>query len=491
MKRLGVVSATLGALMIAGCLSDSSSVAGIEGTGSPTTVSGSVTAYGSVYVNGLHIEIDTADIFVEGEPANVDDITLGMVVDVDLDQLEGQDAVAGAVRYNRSLRGPVDALVSVSDVRREIRILGQTVVVYDDVRFDGIAFESLEPGAYLEVSGLEAARGQWRATKVAIADRGPLTAQGRVNDWRADQQRFQLGEQLVDTSQAQVSGELADGVTVVVRGGERRGEFWYPDRIELIDRASPQEGGRWIKEGVIEQYTSLEAFEVNGVTVDASGVQGLSTDSGLAEGVRVMVTGTQRNGKVVADRVEVLRPGVNRIRAPVDDIDPETGEVVLLGDTYQITDLTAFENPAGRGNPRERVNLNSVRVGEWLELYAYYRDESQVVTRVRRQTGNVDTVALSGPVTGIDRDNRWLSVMGVTVVVEGATGESLFDELALGDSVSVTGVASGAHVTAASLSRRDVPEDVRGCPPPLPGQCVAAEPSVTASTEEGLLRFRF
>ncbi|WP_024462443.1 DUF5666 domain-containing protein [Marinimicrobium sp. LS-A18] len=497
MKRLGVVSATLGALMMAGCLSDSSSVAGIEGTGSPATVSGSVTAYGSVYVNGLHIEIDTADISVDGQPAGVDDITLGMVVDVELDQLQGQDAVAAAVRYNRTLRGPVDALVSSSDVRREIQILGQTVVVYDDVRFDGIAFDALEPGAYLEVSGLVAAEGQWRATKVASADRGPLTAQGRVDSWRADQQRFQLGEQSVDVSQAQVSGDLAEGDTVVVRGGERRGELWYPDRIELIEPARPQEGGQRFQEGVIERFVSREAFEVNGIPVDASEARGLSDQVELGDGVRVMVSGTLRNDSLVAERLQVLRPGINRIRARVDAIDPDRGAVVLLGGQYQLTDLTAFENPAGRGNPREGVNLNSLRVGEWLELYAYYEGESRVVTRVQRQPGYVDTVALSGPVTAIDRDNRWLTVLGVTVAVAGADGEALFDELALGDSVSVTGNASGSHVTARSLSRRDVPEDVRGCPPPLPGQCAAATGPSTATqstlgqADAELLQFRF
>ncbi len=491
MKGLRVIGVALGALLATGCLTESQSLAGIEGTGSPATVSGTVTAYGSIYVNGLHIDIDTAEVFVDGEPAGPDDIALGMVVDVELEQLEGEDALASQVRYTRALRGPVDALISASDVRRELRLLGQTVVVYDDIQLEGVNFASLESGTYLEVSGLVDAQGRWRATRVAAADPGPLAARGRVDDWNAGTQRFQLGLQQVDASEAEVIGELTEGRTIALRGGERRGEFWYPDRIEVIERSQPQESTQWIKEGVIERYVSREEFDLQGVTVDASNADGLDESADLGVGVRVMVRGELRAGTVIAERLEVLRPGVNRVRATIDDVDPETGEVVLLGGVYQVTDLTAYENPAGSGNPRARVNLRSLRAGDWLEVYTYYQGETQVVTRIKRQRGNVDTVALAGPVTDIDRNNRLIEVMGVTVAVQGASGEALFDELEIGDSVSVTGAASGSHVTATSLERRDLPADVQACPPPLAQNCRSNSTALFEAREEDTLRFRF
>ncbi len=489
MKRLSVIGAALGALLAAGCLTDSQSLAGIEGTGSPATVSGSVTAYGSIYVNGLHIDIDTADIYIDGEPAGTDDITLGMVVDVDLAQLEGANALAGEVRYTRDLRGPVDALISGSDVRRELRLLGQTVVVYDDIQLDGVSFASLEPGVHLEVSGLIDAQGHWRATRVAAADPGPLTARGAIIDWNAGTQRFQLGRQQVDASEAEITGELADDRIVALRGGERRGEFWYPDRIKVLERSEPREGAQLIKEGVIERYVSREEFDLQGVTVDATNAEGFDGAAELGVGDRVMVRGERRDGTLVATRLEVLLPGVNRIRASIDDIDPETGDIVLLGGGYQATDLTAFENPAGRG--RAQMNLHSLRVGDWIELYTYYQGEARVVTRIRRQTGNTDSVALSGPVTDINQENRLLTVMDVTVAVQGASGEALFDELVLGDPVTVSGVATGSHVTATTLERRDVPADVRTCPPPLAEVCAPASTAQFNLPAEGAMHFRF
>ncbi len=491
MKRLKMISAAVLALMAVGCLTDSESLAGIEGTGGPATVSGSVTAYGSIYVNGLHIDIDTADVYIDGEPAGPDDIVLGMVVDVDLEALEGRDALAREVRYRRALRGPVDALMAASDVRRELRLLGQTVVVYDDIRMDGIEFDALEPGAYLEISGLIDAQGRLRATQVSATEPGPLAARGRIEDWNADGQRFRLGQQRVDVAEAEISGELAQGRTVALQGGERRGDFWYPERIEVLERIEPEEGTQWIKEGVIERYVSRSEFDVDGVTVDASRSEGLPEAVRLAEGARVMVRGESRGGRVIAERVQLVRPGVNRIRASVDDIDPETGEVVLLGETYQTTDLTAFENPAGQGNPRARMNLRSVRVGDWVEVYTYYQGDAQVITRIRRQPGNVDTVALFGPVTEIDRENRLMVVMGATVAVQGASGEALFEELEPGEPVAVTGTSSGSHVTASSLGRRDVPTDLRACPPPLLEDCGAASAAWRSVRGDEALHFRF
>jgi hypothetical protein len=128
MKMLRGFAALCLAATLVGCLADDDS-AGIEGTGSPATVvSGSVTAYGSIYVNGVHLDVSTAEVLVNGEPAGESEVKLGMVVDVEAKSLEGEDAVATRVRYRRALRAPVDALTVESDVQRNLTMLGQSVV---------------------------------------------------------------------------------------------------------------------------------------------------------------------------------------------------------------------------------------------------------------------------------------------------------------------------------------------------------------------------
>lgn len=485
LKRAGIL---LAVMLTTGCLSDSDSTAGIEGTGSPATVSGTVTAYGSIYVNGVHIDIDSARVFVDGQPMAPEDIALGMVVEVDLSQLDGRKAVAEQVRYRRALRGPVDELVVNGDVRRELRILGQRVEVYEDIQFDGVSFDSLASGETVEISGLVETDGSWRATRVASAV-GGLAARGQLTELADRRQRFRLGTQWVDASQATIEGRLADGQWVAVSGGERRGEYWYPERVDVLALATPRDGAPWINEGVIERVTSSARFELSGVLVDASAIEGVATLD-LKAGVRVVVRGRYRGGEVRADDVQVVRPGTYRVRAPIDDIDPDTSSLVLLGQRFQLTDLTTFENPAGSSQPRQGLSLNQLRVGQWLDVYIYDRGDAWVATRVRRQRGAVDTLLLQGPLTALDSANAMLSIMGVAVSVQTANGAEQLDELQLGDLVSVTGDSAGSYIEAQTLSRRALPDDLRRCPSSLGRGCPRplAAPSLVPQER---LRFRF
>lgn len=494
MKRLTFFSAVLASVLSAGCLTDSDSVAGIEGTGSPATVSGSVTAYGSIYVNGIHIDIDSADVSINGAPASLDEIRLGMVVDVEADSLEGDDATAQQVRYDRSLRGDITELVAETETRRELRILGQTLIVQDDIQLDGLSFDGLDAGITVDVSGFLGADGRWTASRIARAEPGAAPdLRGPVSELDSEARQFNVSDLRIDYSGAEVTGgELSPGQSVRVSGGEIQDQVLFPARVEILDGAGPVDGATLLKEGVVGRFVSRSEFDITGVTVDASGATIEGSPDDLASGVRVSIRGQVDGGVLLADKVVIMRPGIHRIRAMVDDINPQTGELTLLGTTYQSNGLTAFEDRSG--GLHQRLNIGALNRGDRLEVYAFFRGEELVVTRVKRlQSGSEGQVDLRGPVTDIDVDGAQVRVMGVSVSLAGASGAELIADLELGDQVLVSGQMTGSQAMSAdTIDVPDFPDEVPDCPPPQSGECedVTSVPTgIPLSSDDMSLRF--
>ena len=76
----------IGAFLLSGCESTTEDeYAGIEGTGDRVELAsayGTVSGFGSIYVNGVRFDTDTAAVEIAGEAASEDALAVGMVVDV-------------------------------------------------------------------------------------------------------------------------------------------------------------------------------------------------------------------------------------------------------------------------------------------------------------------------------------------------------------------------------------------------------------------------
>lgn len=458
--------------------SGDSSFAGIEGTGSPTTVGGSVTAYGSIYVNGVHISLDGAEIYVEGEPATEQDLELGMVVEATTnDALSGGDqAVAQTVRYQRSLRGAITQVVEANDVRKVLQVLGQTLIVHDDAVFDGLNFEALEAGTMVDVSGFVDAEGRLAAARVAAPSDSEADVRGELRDLDSTQSRFALGELSVDYSEALFEDgerdQLLEGTRVRLLGGEMEEGVFRAHRVRILDEDERSESGETSREGVIQSVESGAQFTLAGVPVDASdaAIEG-GEQSHLRAGLRVVVDGTVNSGVLQARTVRLVPPGVDRVRAEVDSVDSETGELVLLGEAYTSTRLTAFEDLA-QGN--RFINMAELRQGDTVELYARPVGDVRLVTRIKRVDAD-SQVELRGPVTAIDVDAPSIRVMNVDVVLEGDAAAQILADLRQGDRVRVRGTMSGsagtAIITASDINLSSVPEGLADCPQPIQDAC--------------------
>src|SRR5690606_17651140 len=147
---------------------------GIEGTGDRVTLAsayGTVSGFGSVHVNGVHFDSDTAEVIIAGEPANEDALAVGMVVEV-IGEIaaDGKTGVAQRIRAERMLLGVIDSVEDVGRGRKALGILGQKVYINEDATMTGTAFADLAPGLGVSISGFVTDNGLATATYLAQRD---------------------------------------------------------------------------------------------------------------------------------------------------------------------------------------------------------------------------------------------------------------------------------------------------------------------------------
>lgn len=192
---------------------------GIGGTGTPggtgapggTGIVGVITGFGSIFVDGLEIGYDSATpVDIDGASGSANALRVGQVVAI---EAEGPPSALKArnvaVRYQVS--GPVDALTESGQM---LHVAGQSVAI--DSRLAGNA--SLQPGAWVAVSGLRRPDGTIVATRIDPRPAGRVSVRGllvRGPDGRLGIGGLHLapapGLAALDGQYVQVSGSYADG----------------------------------------------------------------------------------------------------------------------------------------------------------------------------------------------------------------------------------------------------------------------------------------
>jgi hypothetical protein len=306
MKRIRMLAMAV-ALASAGCASDSGG--GITGSG---LVIGQITAFGSIFVQGIEFDVDRADIDVDGMPGAQSDLALGMIVAVrgvvDADTATG---VASSVSYDSEVQGPVDSVDAGSGT---IIVLGQVILTDATTVFEDTTLATLAAGDVVEVSGFIDADGNVRATRVARKDENESEIRGLIAELDSQAQTFRIGGQLVDYSEAELenvpSSGLADGLFVDVRSTRgSSGGVLLADRVNVEDESFEGEGGLHVDiEGVVSRVDSATEFVLNGTrpvrTTSMTEFQN-GTAADIQENVELEVRGTVgSDGVLVADRVE-------------------------------------------------------------------------------------------------------------------------------------------------------------------------------------------
>jgi hypothetical protein len=253
------------------------SSAGIQGTGRFAAVIayGPITAFGSIFVEGVEYSLDNASISVNGQPAAASRLQIGQIVTVQGVQAANTNTgTAANVAFDADVIGPVSQLEAAG---HRFVVLGQTVQIEGaTVLGAGIqagTFAGLQPGAMVEVSAFEDASGVLHASRIdLLAGSAALQVKGTVEALDSAARTFKLNELTVDYSGVQVSGNLVNGSTATVRANESpAGTVLYASQVQVASGLAGTAHEHGALEGLITSMSSAESFTVAGQSVRTDG----------------------------------------------------------------------------------------------------------------------------------------------------------------------------------------------------------------------------
>ena len=458
MKRYFSVPLMVVLAWLLGSCGGSDSTAGIEGTGSPVIATGAVTSFGSVYVNGERFVTRNASVTLNGVAASEDDIQAGMVVEIHgTTDPDSGDILAEKVIYERNLLGTVTAIEKIDAEAQLITLLGQTIYLANDSVVDGIAFDELRIGDTVEISGFINNEGVFESTRLEAADAVNLSeVAGKVSQLDRDNQAFHLRDLRVVYREATFSNGTADDLKanarVKVQGSLSSDNSLLATQITFQTHTIPEADTRILLEGIIDNFTGLNTFTLDGYNINAADA---TIHGGRAEqlqvGVRVSIEGiVDTKGNVDAKSLRLHLSSQHKVRGAVENIDTQNQTLTVLGTSFVVDSLTAFED---RSIQRDRfINFETLAVGDNVEVFGRKVDGELLAMRIKRLNSN-SLVTINGPVSRVDNSSLFF-VMDVQVDGSNAEGAELISGFAPGARVLVEGVQTGSNAIQATLIQR-------------------------------------
>jgi hypothetical protein len=273
--RFGPRSLLLGLITTAVLLAyGAGSSAGIQGTGRYSVVAfGRITAFGSIFVNGVEYAINKAQIELDGRSAGPAQLQVGQIVAVQAAlNPNGTTGTATSVSFTGDVVGPISQL---DLTRRSVTVLGQTIQLDDATLFgEGIqpgGIGSLQQGMIVEISGFAAASGNLLASRIDLVAGAPLQVRGTVQTLDAGAQTFRINDLTIDYSGVVPGGQLVNGSTATVQAVEFPTDgTLHATRVQASSGIGGTANEQGQVEGLITSFQSADAFYVGDQLVLAS-----------------------------------------------------------------------------------------------------------------------------------------------------------------------------------------------------------------------------
>lgn len=444
LSLMGVLLVLLQA--VSGGGSSGTPVAGIGGTGK--IASGTITGFGSIFVNGVEYQTGSASFTVDDNPGSETDLRVGMVVTV-TGTVSGTSGTATSVVFDDNIEGPVvvaDPLKfpDPDGLTKTFSVLGTTVIadsgstIFDNA-FAGFGFASLASNDVVEISGFFDGAGVLHATFIEkkgtlVAGTTPVELKGTaantgggagaggsftLNGLTVD---IQAGADLSDVPGATVT----DGMFVEVQGVFVNATRIDATRIEQETAGLGADVSDASVEGLISGFVNFSNFQVAGQAVDASAASFNPPALVLANGVKVEVEGPIVGGVLIADEVEARGDSI-KVHATVNslsvtDASTNTGTLTLNlpGTTLTLStnSQTSFEDKTG-ADTTPPLKLNEINSGDFLEVQGFLDGGGTLIaTEVRRDSA--DDVIVQAPVQSFASGSS-ITLLGVTFFTDAAT----------------------------------------------------------------------
>ena len=184
-------------------------------------VSGPITAFGSIYVNGTRYNTDNASVYIEDKSADESDLRVGMMVTIET----SLNNSATVIHFDDDLEGFVTSTTIAADNTGTMVIMGQDVTITSTTIFESkvaaiTSASMIVAGNIVEASGYSNGDGSITATRLEVKAEDlasyllthpeGVEVKGIVNSHNTTDQTFMIGSQLVDYSTANL-GDMPQG----------------------------------------------------------------------------------------------------------------------------------------------------------------------------------------------------------------------------------------------------------------------------------------
>ena len=383
---------------------------GSSGTGITTIAQGTVTAFGSIYMNGIVFDTAGASITIDDLPAAETDLRVGMTGritgEADPDTRTGQ-ASRIAIRFN--VKGPVDA---IDPANNTLIVAGQTVVFDALTVFEALTPASLNAGDSLAVSGLsDTDSGPLHASYIRqYDDTAPVEINGRIHNLDRGAETFDIGAQTVAYARAGFVGtsseSIRDGMSVRVRGRRNDAGILLAEHLTAVDPApAGTEDTLLLLEGIAGSPVKLDLsrqqhFDMNGlrIDIDTDDPEGENTlfinggSSDIGYDTRLTVTGRfTAPGVVRADVIEFFVPPNVTASGTVEAVDTVNRQIRIAGLSIDIDNATRMLDASALAI--QKFSLDDLAIGDQVTAYILQTDNQTRALFLRRDALAADNQA--------------------------------------------------------------------------------------------------
>jgi hypothetical protein len=441
------------AVTLAACGGGTSSdtdTAGIEGSGFIST--GTITGFGSVYVNGVKFETDSATFDIEGNSSRTSqaDLAIGMVVRVNgTINPDGVTGNATSIIFDDELQAPISGLsfnpsgatADTADTA-SFTVLGVTVDA-DRIttNFDGptlfdSAAGSLVDGNHIEISGFFDSNGVLHASRIEKQSDSKVEMKGTVanyvNDSNFDLVRLDSNNNVIVTISVDASSAssiegfpngISDGAFIEVEGIYSSGSNTITaDKVES-ESFEVEDTNEFEIEGYITNFNSNSDFKINGMSIDASGAQIEPASTILANDLKVEAEGQIVNNVLIANEIS-LRSGEIKIEAPVSSTDTVNNTITVAPTStdfiiIEVGNETEFRDEV---NDTEPFYLEDITNSMHIAIEGYELQNGNVFADKVVVIDGSDGIAVDGILESFESGSKTVTILGATFsAIDGTT----------------------------------------------------------------------
>lgn len=363
---------------------------GIGGTG---ISAGRITGFGSIFVNGIEYNVDTAELIRnESAASNQQNFSIGEYVTVEGDiNPDGTTGKATRVDFSHSLQGSV---TTASSNNQTIEILGQTVRINVLSVFYGFSqLSDLTTGNMVEVSGVQNAQHEWVATSIrklsdVYASNIDLELKGTIQHVSNINPTFTVGNLTVNYAGA-ILQDFPNGLPEVGQYVFIKGHQNLTNMQMFASEVRPSHKGITLKagnkvtlEGVITDITTSTLFAINGNTVITQTTtqfeEGSTSD--LILNALIEVDGVVDNyGDIIAQVIRVkesTHTPITTLTNNITDINSTTKTFTLNGQMITVDTTTMWEDKTALAiSP---MNFSYLNLNDMVEVQTRVRNDGKM-----------------------------------------------------------------------------------------------------------------